>query len=101
MAKSHPARFHEHDSPQLSRWARNAIASFTLLICLISLNTILNARHGVHVASTLGDGLAALDLAQLLNATDAPVKGVATDSVAAAKYRAVGEYLARRYRVSS
>ena len=101
MAKSHPARFHEYDSPQLAPWARNAIASFTLLICLISLNTILNARHGVRVASALGDGLAALNLAQLLNVSDEPVRAVIADPVVTARNRAVGDYLARRYRVSS
>src|SRR3954468_12962750 len=101
MAKSHPAPFDDHDAQQLTTRARNAIASFTLLICLISLNTILNARHGVRVASALGDGLAALDLAQLLNASDGPVKAAIADLAVTARDRAVGDSRARRYRVSS
>jgi hypothetical protein len=101
MAKSHPARFDQHDNSQLGRWSRNAIAAFTLVTCLVSLNTILNARHGLHVGSLLGHGYATLDPAQLLNAAETPVQAPATDSVAGRKYRAVGEYLSRRYHVSS
>lgn len=101
MAKSHPAQFQKQDAPQLPIWARNTIASFTLAVCLISLNTILNARHGVHVASAVGEGVAAIDLAQLLAAADEPAAPAVPESASMAKYRAVGEYLARRYRVSS
>lgn len=101
MAKSHPAPFREAGAPQLPIWARNAIASFTLAICLISLNTILNARHGVHVADAVGEGLAALDLAQVLAAGDEPAAAPVAESPNFARYRAVGEHLARRYRVSS
>jgi hypothetical protein len=66
MAKSHPATFDDQGSPQLSLWARNTVASFTLIICLVSLNTIFSAKHDVHVVAALGDGLDALDLAHLI-----------------------------------
>ena len=101
MAKSHPAIFDQHGAPQLALWARNTVASFTLIICLVSLNTILQAQHGVHMVSALGDGFAALDLAQLINAAEAPAKVTVIEGPHAGKYRAVGDYLARRYRVSS
>lgn len=101
MAKSHPAQFQEVHAPQLPIWARNTLASFTLAICLISLNTILTAQHDVRVAATLGEGVAALDLGQLLAASDEPATAAAAENPNVAKYRAVGEYLARRYRVSS
>jgi hypothetical protein len=100
MAKSHPAPFREADAPQLPIWARNTIASFTLAVCLISLNTILNVQHGVQVATAVGQSVAALDLAQVLAAGDEPAPAAA-ESPNLARYRAVGEYLARRYRVSS
>ena len=41
MAKSHPAQFDDQGVPQLSQWARNAVASFTLMACLASLGIIL------------------------------------------------------------
>ena len=101
MAKSHPAQFDQHDAPHLALWARNTMASFTLLTCLISLNVILHNQHGVRVVASIGNNLAALDLAQLVTLADTPVKLPAAEGPNAGKYRAVGDYLARRYRVSS
>ena len=66
MAKSHPAQLDEHAAPQLPDWARNTMASFTLLTCLVSLNVILHNQHGVRVVGAVANGVAALDLAQLL-----------------------------------
>ena len=99
MAKSHPAQLDEQAAPQLPDWARNTMASFTLLTCLVSLNVILHNQHGVRVVGAVANGVAALDLAQLL--ADAPPKPVVAEEPHAGKYRAVGDYLARRYRVSS
>ena len=101
MAKSHPAQFDEQDAPQLAPWARNTVASFTLMACLVSLNLILHNQHDVRVVSSIGNSLTALDLAQLVNLTDTPVKPTVSEGTNAGKYRAVGDYLARRYRVSS
>ncbi len=99
MAKSHPAKTDRQDAPQLSLWARNTVAGFTLIICLISLISILQARHGVNFGSALNDGLAALDVVQPINAGE-NAKVTALESPHAGKHRAVGSYLARRYRVS-
>jgi soluble lytic murein transglycosylase-like protein len=101
MAKSHPAQFDEQDAPQLAPWARNAVASFTLMACLVSLNVILHNQHGVRVVTAIGNSLTALDLAQLSNPADTPVNPSSSAGPNAGKYRAVGDYLARRYRVSS
>jgi soluble lytic murein transglycosylase-like protein len=101
MAKSHPAQFDEQDAPQLAPWARNMMASFTLLACLLSLNVILHNQHGVRVVTSIGNNLAALDLVQFVNLADTPVKPTVSEGRNAGKYRAVGDYLARRYRVSS
>jgi soluble lytic murein transglycosylase-like protein len=101
MAKSHPAQLDQQDAPHLAPWARNTVASFTLLACLVSLNVILHNRHGVRVVSSIGNSVAALDLVQLVNLADAPAKPPVADGPNAGKFRAVGDYLARRYRVSS
>jgi soluble lytic murein transglycosylase-like protein len=101
MAKSHPAQFDEQNAPRLALWARNMMASFTLLACLVSLNVILHNQHGVRVVTSIGNNLAALDLVQLVTLADTPVKPAVAEGPNVGKYRAVGDYLARRYRVSS
>jgi len=101
MAKSHPAQFDEQDAPHLAPWARNTVASFTLLACLVSLNVILHSQHGVRVVSSIDNSFAALDLGQLVNLAEAPTVPHVAEGPDAGKYRAVGDYLARRYRVSS
>ena len=100
MAKSHPAQFDDQGVPQLSQWARNTVASFTLMACLASLGIILHNQYGVRLVSAIVHGVGTLDLTQLVTLADNP----ATPTVADAnegKYRVVGDYLARRYRVSS
>jgi len=101
MAKSHPASHDDQEVPSLAPWARNLVASFTLLACLVSLNLIVHNQHGVRIVGSIGDGLAGLDLNQLAHLTETPVKAVAVEGPQMGKYKAVGEYLARRYRVSS
>src|SRR5215218_7794389 len=101
MAKSHPASHDDQEVPSLARWARNLVASFTLLACLVSLNLIVHNQHGVRIVSSIGDGLAGLDLNQLVHLTDTPVKAVVAEGPQTGKFKAVGDYLARRYRVSS
>ena len=100
MAKSHPAQFDDHGAPHLAQWARNTVASFTLLACLVSLSIILHTQYGLRLAGAIVHGLGAIDLTHLVNLADTPAKPVALDANAA-KYRAVGDYLARRYRVSA
>ena len=100
MAKSHPAQFDDQGAPCLAQWARNTVASFTLLACVVSLSIILHTQYGLRLASAIVHGLRALDLAQLVNLADAQPAPVAADA-SEGKYRAVGDYLARRYRVSA
>ena len=98
MAKSHPAQIDDYRAPCFAQWARNMVASFALLACLASLSIILYNQYGVRFASTLLHGIGAIDLTQMVTGNQ-PVP-VATDPNEG-KYRAIGEYLARRYRVSS
>lgn len=100
MAKSHPAQFDDQGAPYLAVWARNTVGSFTLLACLLSLSIILHAQYGLRLAGALVHGLSALDLAQWVHLSDGPAQPVMADANES-KYRAVGDYLARRYRVSS
>jgi soluble lytic murein transglycosylase-like protein len=100
MAKSHPAQFDDQGAPHLAQWARNTVATFTLMACLVSLSIILHTQYGVRLAGAIVHGLGALDLAQLANLADIPPKPPVSDANEG-KYRAVGDYLARRYRVSS
>ena len=100
MAKSHPAPFDEQGVPRISPWARNILASLTLLACLVSLNIILHNQYGPRFAGPLFYGLRALDLAPPAY-TEADSAPLAVVDAEGDKYRAIGDYLARRYRVSS
>ncbi len=101
MAKSHPARLHESDLgfSRYAHWARNTISSLVLLACLISLSIILQNQYGARLAAALVHSINALDLSQFIpQADELPPIAVEPNE---GKYRAIGEYLARRYRVSS
>ena len=97
MAKSHPAQLDSNGVPRFDQWARNTVASFVLLACLVSLSIILHNQYGVRFAAAMANGIAALDLTQLVPLAE--TNPVVTDPNTG-KYRAIGEYLARRYRVS-
>ncbi len=102
MARSHPERFDEVNHrhiPNAGHWARNTLASFTLLACLVSLGLILNNQYGPRLAAALLNAIAAVDLTEF-TATTAEPDAIAVDPNEG-KYRALGQYLARRYRVSS
>ena len=102
MAKSHPAyaQFDDQDAPRQSQWVRGNPANVALLVCIASLSILLYAQHGVRVPGALVPGIGTLGLSYLGTAPDDPMEPVAVDS-SEPKYRAIGEYLARRYRVSS
>jgi hypothetical protein len=100
MAKSHPARFDDQCVPPLSPRTRNILASFTLMACLVSLNIILHNQHGTRFAGAVVQGLRIFDLAPLAGVSEDPLPPAVVDAQGG-KYRAIGDYLARRYRVSS
>ncbi|HEV2007693.1 MAG TPA: lytic transglycosylase domain-containing protein [Burkholderiales bacterium] len=100
MAESHPARFDDRSALGFAQLARNTVASFTLLACLISLSIILHNQYGVRHFSTVIDGLGAIDLG-LTEPANAPESIPDRIDPNEGKYRSLGEYLARRYRVSS
>lgn len=98
MAKSHPEGFYDRRAPRCAQWARTTVAGLVLSACLVSLSIILNNQYGARFASSVVQGISAIDLTpatidqseQMLPLVD-PNEG---------KYRALGEYVARRYRVS-
>jgi len=102
MAKSHPAheQFHGQDAPRSAQWVRSNPASFALLACIASLSIILYTQQGVRFPSALVQGIGTLELNRLGMPPDDQTESVAVDPNEP-KYRAMGEYLARRYRVSS
>lgn len=101
MAESHPASFGERGADGFSQLARNTVASFALIACLVSLGIILNNQYGARFGSAVMHGLGTIDF------TPTAVSERASDPVAEVvdpnegRYRSLGEYLARRYRVSS
>ena len=101
MAKSHPEQFDDYRAPRFAQWARNTVASFALLACLTSLSIILHNQYGAaRFFSAVMHGIGAIDLTQLvMRPIDQPAL-IAVDPNEG-KYRAIGEYLARRYRVSA
>jgi len=101
MAKSHPAWVYDHGALRFAQWARNTVASFALLACLASLSIILHNQYGgARFVSAIMHGIGAFDLTQMVALPGDRLAPVAVDPNEG-KYRAIGEYLARRYRVSS
>ena len=102
MAKSHPAhaQFDDQDAPRQSQSARGNPANIALLVGIATLSILLYGQHGVRIPGALVPGIGTLGLSYLGTAPDDPMEPVAVDS-SEPKYRAIGEYLARRYRVSS
>jgi hypothetical protein len=99
MAKSHPAEFDDQNTPRSAQWAPSTAASFALLACLVSLSMILHNQYGVRFASALVHSFSALGLTHLVPLpVDRPAPVVFDPNER--EYRALGEYLARRYRVS-
>jgi len=100
MAKSHPEQFDNYGVPRFSIWARSTLASLAFLASLASLSVFLHNQYGLRFAGAPMHGLGAIDLAVLVPLRSAEAVMVVADPNQG-KYRAVGEYLARRYRVSS
>jgi len=96
MAKSHPATEH-HGAPRFAQWTRNTVASLALLACLVSLSIILN-HDSARLVAAFAHRISAIDLTRLMPLAEP--QPLAADP-SAAEHRAVGEFLARRYRVSS
>ena len=101
MAKSHPAheQFHDQDAPRLTQWARSSSASSALLACIVSLSTVFYNQHGIRFPSALVQSIGTLDLNELVMPPDDKTAPAVVDPNEP-QYRAIGEYLARRYHVS-
>ncbi|NBR28838.1 MAG: hypothetical protein EBT83_10600 [Betaproteobacteria bacterium] len=100
MAKSHPASSYEHFEHALSRptfWARNTAVGIAVLLSIITLAILSNAPAGHRLAGLIAQTFGALELPQVPNRNPVP----AEVDPNFAKYRALGEHLARRYRVSA
>ena len=100
MAKSHPEQIDDHNAPRATRRARNTVASIALLASLVSLTIILHNQYGLGAAGSFRQGLGALDLTRMVAVLPPETLPAVTDPDEG-KFRAVGAYLARRYRVSS
>ena len=105
MAKSHPEhpqKFATRNLYLMSHWVRHTLSSFVLLACLISLVIIVQNQYGARLASALIHLIAAVDLNEFTAAEEeeTPSPAAAIPDPNDGKYRAIGEYLARRYRVS-
>ena len=101
MAKSHPAKFQQDSAPQFPVWASSMVAALTLAISLISLNTILTSTYGSSALAMLRSGLAVLMPGSSAATPAEQPAAVAEESGEQPKYRAIGQFLSRRYRVSS
>jgi len=95
MAKSHPEQF----IARYTQRARNIVAGFTLLASLASFSLILDNQHdGSRLLALVKDGVDGLSFTPQAVASQAG--GALQAGPELAKYRAIGEYLAHRYRVS-
>src|SRR5262245_37449193 len=80
------------------RWLRHAVGSLALAACVISLALLLHDRYPIRFSVPLLERLTAAGQ----DASLEPRANVAAmHDVNAQKYRALGQYLARRYTVSA
>ena len=96
MAESHREPLDEQSGHRFL-WARNATASATLVVSLVSLNVILSNLYGTGLRDVAAHGLDIIDPAPAPAPVPVTVMLPATDG----KHLAIGNYLARRYRVSA
>jgi hypothetical protein len=98
MAKSHPALSHEHVVTRPAFRARNTLAGFLLMASIASLAVVAHAPGGDRLAMLLSQSLGVIDLTRL---TSVPVQPVPVQvNPDDAKFRAIGQHLARRFNVS-
>ncbi len=99
MAKSHPALSYDHAVLRPTFWARNLVSSIAVLVSIASLAIIFNSPVGSRLAGLFAQSFGALELPQLpLSRFQGKPAEVDPNE---AKYRAIGEHLARRFRVSA
>ncbi len=99
MAKSHPALSYDHAVSRPTFWARNLVSSIAVLVSIASLAIMFNSPVGSTLAGMFAQSFGALELPQLpLGRFQAKPAEVDPNE---AKYRAIGEHLARRFRVSA
>ena len=98
MAKSHPAPLYDDVLSRPTFWARNATAGIAVLLSIITLAILSNAPAGHRLVGLISQSFGALELPQVPLGRAQPPAEVDPNL---AKYRAIGEHLARRYRVSA
>jgi soluble lytic murein transglycosylase-like protein len=98
MAKSHPAPLYDDVLSRPNFWARNATAGIAVLLSIITLAILSNAPAGHRLVGLISQSFGALELPQVPLGRAQPPAEVDPNL---AKYRAIGEHLARRYRVSA
>ncbi len=97
MAKAHTEPF---ISPRYTQRARSIVASFTLLASFASFSLILDHQYGgSRLFAVVKDGIDMLNFTPQAVASQSE-GGAPLSGPELAKYRAIGEYLAHRYRVS-
>jgi len=99
MAKSHPATLYDHALSRPPFFARHTLAGIAALISIASLAIMFHAPAGSRLAELLVQSFGTIELPQLALNRFQP-RPVAVDPYEA-KYRAIGEHLARRFRVSA
>ncbi len=99
MAKSHPALQDEYTLSRATPWTRSPLAGLAALASIASLAILLSLPAGGPLAALAGQFWGALELPHLsLGRVQAPPPVI---DPSAAKYRAIGEHLAQRFRVSA
>ena len=99
MAKSHPALFYDQALSRAALWARNTLAGIAVLLSIASLALMFNSTAGNRLAGLFAQSLGAIELPQgPLRSYQPQLTDIDPNQ---AKYRAMGEHLARRFRVSA
>jgi soluble lytic murein transglycosylase-like protein len=99
MAKSHPAPSYDHAVSRPTSRARNTLTSIAVLVGISSFILMFNAPAGNRLVSLFAQSLGALELPQgQFGRFQIQTSKVDPNE---AKYRAIGEHLARRFRVSA
>lgn len=100
MARSHPARFQRVRTFASVQWVRHTVSGLVLMASLMSLAIILHNQFGARVSATISSAIGALDLTHLFPVAALPSAPV-PEHLQLTKHKAVAEFLAKRYRVST
>jgi soluble lytic murein transglycosylase-like protein len=86
---------------RIEAWARYALVIFALLLAVLVALVAVQNQYGTRVAAGIMQAVGAVDLVNSVPRRPDPAEAAVAVDPATHKYVAIGDYLARRYRISA